>query len=120
MDIASIFNITKQENAAIDEAINSTLDANSTDEQKVFYQETQASYIKFIGIYLFYAYYFVVICVLYVLIFRQTNISKFTRIGIFIAFVIYPFIIGYIESTVLEVISYSYAIISGTVYRKFD
>jgi hypothetical protein len=120
MDIVSTFNITKQENAAIDEAINSTLDANSTDEQKVFYQETQASYIKFIGIYLFYAYYFVVICVLYVLLFRQTDISKFTRMGIFIAFAIYPFVIGYIESIVLDAISYSYALLSGTVYRKFD
>lgn len=116
MDLITLFNITKQENVAIDQAIHLTTDNNSIDKQKVYYQETRVSYIKSIGTYLFYAYYFIVICVLYVLLFRQTGFSIPARFAIFIGFVVYPFLIGYLERSIINALMYCYAFINGNVY----
>ena len=115
-NLISVFNTTKQENNAIDTSLQNTKDENSIDEQKTFFQQTQAFYIKSASAYMFYVYYFIVICVAFILLFRQKHINGYIRLLILTLFAIYPFVIGYIETFVLNVLKFFYAFINGNVY----
>jgi len=115
-NLISVFNTTKQENNAIDNSLHVTKDENSIDEQKTFYQQTEAYYIKSASAYMFYVYYFIVIGVAFILLFRQNHINVYIRLLIITIFSIYPFIIGYIETYILNILKFFYAFINGNVY----
>lgn len=118
--IAALFSSTKQQNIAIESSIQNIKDTNSIDEQKIFYHQQNGNIIITINYFLFYIYYFLVIGIAFILLFRQKNVSILIRLIILVSFIFYPFIIGYIEQILFSIFNFCYAIINGNVYYNND
>lgn len=117
-DWTAIYENTSIQNKSIESEIHNLLDDRTIDDQKIYYQVEEIRIIIAINTYLFYIYYLFVILVCYVVIFRQKYVNKYARAAIIIGFIIYPFVIGYLERFLYHNYKYIAAYYNGEVYHK--
>lgn len=116
-DWTAIYESTSIQNKSIESEIHDLLDDHTIDNQKIYYQAEEIRTIVDINTYLFYIYYLFVILVCYVVIFRQKYVNKYARAAIIIGFIIYPFVIGYVERLLYNNYKYIAAYYNGEVYH---
>jgi hypothetical protein len=116
-DWIGIYQDTSIQNKQIESEIHDMLDDSTIDNQRVVYQAEEIKWFIDINTYLFYIYYLFVILVCYVVIFRQKYGNRYSRAVIIIGFIIYPFVIGYIERLLYNNYKYIAAYANGQVYH---
>ena len=114
-DIKTVQHFQNQNNA-LDQTIQNMNDLYSTDDQKVVYQSAQIEYLNTINTIFYFIYFALLIVVAFILIFKIQTISLFMRVIIAILFILYPFIIGFIEHYLYMAGKYISALLTGTVY----
>ena len=116
-DYKNLYNILNQQNLAIAPTIQNTKDVYSTDDQKSQYQSAQNANLDTINIALYYVYYGLLVVVAYILI-MKTTMNIYIRVGMAAMFVVYPFVINYIEYYLYVMYSYLQAVLNGNVYTS--
>ena len=107
--------LTKQ-NAELEVVIQNMSELYSTDDQKVNYQSIQIDFINTINYVLYIVYFALLVVVAFILLFNMPTYNIYIRGLIALLFIVYPFIIGYIEYILYIVFSYVYAMLNGNVY----
>lgn len=112
------FQQVQNENKKLAEQIRISSDIYSTDHQKVQFQTQNLEYVLNINFYLFWFYYLLIFLLIVVYLFFKTDISRIYRIGIILAFGIYPLVIETLEKMIYFFIMYTYSLIMGNVYLR--
>lgn len=115
-DYSNVFYSIKNQNIALENTKNILLEKYSVDDKRTEFQLDNLSYIKRINTYLFYFYIFIIVVISISLLFSKRNYSFLLRFIIILCFIIYPFVILWIETTLYELFKYTFAIIFGKVY----
>lgn len=107
--------MVKKQNEKLDDQLKKLKERNSTDFQRTKYENKTISTYSFVNSALLWVFYLVVLVVA-VLIFRTSAVGLYAKVAIIVAFLIYPFIVNSAERILYKLLSYSYALMSGTVY----
>ena len=113
------FQQVRNENEKLNEQIRISSDIYSTDNQLVNFQLHDLEYMTYINFYLFWLYYLLVFIIIIYLYFKS-DISRWYRIAIILAFGIYPLIIKPIEKMVYFVMIYIYSLLSGNSFLNMS
>ena len=117
-DKQKLYLSVKAQNDAIEPTIQNTADLYSTDDQKVSYQTTQTNNLKTINTALYYIYFALLVVIGFILVFYHETTNIYSKAFIAGLFIIYPFIINYLESFIYIISTYMWAFINGNVYRN--
>ena len=117
-DKQKLYLSVKAQNDAIEPTIQNTEDLYSTDDQKVSYQTTQTNNLKTINTALYYIYFALLVVIGFILVFYHETTNIYSKAFIAGLFIIYPFIINYLESFIYIISTYMWAFINGNVYRN--
>jgi hypothetical protein len=117
-DIQSLYNVLKAENTALENTINAQKNIFSLDSQKATYQAQKITSLLSTNAYIFYLYWIFLLVVLYKLYLKPLW-KWYIRLLILLAFVLYPFVIGFIETLILFILNYMYALINSNVYTNY-
>jgi hypothetical protein len=113
-----IYNEILQQNRILDEKFQHLKDSFTTDDQKVFYENQQYDYLTNVKNILFIFYYALVVILVFILFIsnRNDNVSKIWKAVIILLFIVYPYAIGIIETTVYTTFLFMYAMLNGDAY----
>ena len=114
----TLYNAITQQNSKLTSTINNMNSLYSTDDQKVLYQSAQLETLHTANTVLYLIYYALLLVIAFILVFNLPTFSIYVRGAIMAAFIIYPFIIGYIEVGISWLLGYIYALINGNVYTN--
>lgn len=90
----------------------------SSDDQKVYYQRQQVDSLKVKNGYLMIFYFLLWFGLLYVLFGMANETSQPVKIAIAIVFLLYPFLISFVEIKLYVLLRYLWSMINGNVYMK--
>ena len=120
-DCILIYNLYRNINSNLDDQ-NKKLEAQyknvgeiySTDYQKSNYQHENVTYYRFMNNILFVVYYILVFFVIFKVV--PSNMLRAVKGLIIGMFLLYPFVIQYVEILLYGILKYIYALITGTLY----
>jgi hypothetical protein len=100
------------------ETQNQNIDANyATDKSKSLYKTEKVVQLRSYNFILFIIFYIcVILLTLYLFLLKRSTFSLITKISLIVFFILYPFIIDYIEQYGYFLYNYIYAYISGLAY----
>ena len=113
---SNIFHSIKNQNIALENTKEILKEKYSVDDKRNEFQLDTISYIKQINTYLYYFYIVLIIIITSFLLFSKRDIPLLQKLIIIFCFIIYPYIILWIETTLYELFKYTFSIIFGTVY----
>jgi hypothetical protein len=89
----------------------------ATDKSKSLYKTEKVMQLRSYNFILFIIYYIcVILLALYLFLLNRTTFSLITKIALIVLFVVYPFMIDYIEQYGYFLYNYIYAFIGGVAY----
>ena len=106
----------KNENKLIKDQIQKNKDTYSTDNAIFMYQNNNLIFLKSVNFVIFVFYYCVFIFFIYFLIFKNMTIEKSSKVLMIIFFLLFPFIIKYIENYIVFILSFFLSMIFGNVF----
>jgi hypothetical protein len=113
-----LYNAVQWQNDMLQTSYSKLRDIFSTDNQKVKYLLDNMNWYVYVNYYLWYIYYFVSLAVLYCVFYgKDRGFSVYTKVLIFIAFLVYPLVIASIEYGILDWLYYLYSLFRGSVYQ---
>jgi len=120
-DCNLIYNLYRNINSNLEDQ-NEKLDAQykkvgeiySTDYQKSNYQHENVTYYRFMNNILFVVYYILVFFVIFKVV--PSNMLRAVKGLVIGMFLLYPFVIQYVEIILYGILKYIHALITGTVY----
>ena len=113
-----LYNAVQWQNDMLQTSYSKLRDIFSTDNQKVKYLLDNMNWYVYVNYYLWYIYYIVSLAVLYcVFDGKDRGFSVYTKVLIFIAFLVYPLVIASIEYGILDWLYYLYSLFRGSVYQ---
>jgi hypothetical protein len=114
-DIETLYQNLLAQNISLENTIEEQKNIYSIDSQKINYQSRQTSFILWMNKYFLYFYGLLLLLVIYKL-YLKNEWNKYFRVFIFLLFVIYPFVIGFIETWIAFIFNYFYALLNVNVY----
>jgi hypothetical protein len=113
-----LYNAVQWQNDMLQTSYSKLRDIFSTDNQKVKYLLDNMNWYVYVNYYLWYIYYIVSLAVLYCVFYgKDRGFSVYTKVLIFIAFLVYPLVIASIEYGILDWLYYLYSLFRGSVYQ---
>ena len=113
-----LYNAIQWQNDMLQTSYSKLRDIFSTDNQKVKYLLDNMNWYVYVNYYLWYIYYIVSLAVLYCVFYgKDRGFSVYTKVLIFIAFLVYPLVIASIEYGILDWLYYLYSLFRGSVYQ---
>jgi archaellum component FlaC len=90
----------------------------SSDDQKVYYQGQQVDSLKVKNGYFMIFYFLLWFALIYVLFGMANETSQPVKTAILIVFLLYPFLISFVEIKLFELLRYLWSMLNGNVYMK--
>jgi hypothetical protein len=98
----SLYNITKNENANLQKSMDDANGKETTDNRMSAYRTIQVDNYARYNLYLFYIYFIFLFIVIVLLFMSKKKIGMYSKILFIILFVLYPFIINYLENGLMK------------------
>lgn len=112
------YDIINDQNITLESTIQNMNALYSTDDQKSLYQSEQNSTLNTAIYVLYFIYFALLIVIAFILVFNLPETDIYIRGAIMAAFILYPFLIGYIEIILYISWTYAYSILNGNVYTN--
>lgn len=112
------YNTINSQNIALTTILQNMNALYSTDDQKSLYQSAQNTTLNTAIYVLYFIYFALLIVIAFILVFNLPTIDIYFRAAIMAAFILYPFIISYIEMILYISGLYLYSILNGNVYTN--
>jgi len=110
-------NVKKQNDILKTQIEEKAIDLN-VDDQLVFYQSQKVPTFKWINFILYWVYQILIVITLIVLFFFNKTMGTNFKILFVLLFILYPYLIGYLEKLVYFFLSYLYNVFIGEPYSK--
>lgn len=110
-------NVRKQNKILKTQIDEKSVDLN-IDDQLVHYQQQKIDIMKWITYFFYWIYHILIFITLFFLFYFNKTLSIFKKIAYILFFIVYPYVIGYVEKMVYFCMTYFYTIIIGEAYNR--
>ena len=115
-EYVNLFHSIKNQNDALSNTKKILKDRYSIDDKRIDYQTEEIGFVRTINNYLFYFYFILAFVIVFILIFSKKDRPLYIRFLIGTLFVVYPFMILWLEGIIYETFKYTFALMMGKVY----
>jgi predicted nucleic acid-binding Zn ribbon protein len=110
------YNVILNQNHSLQNTIKNVKEVYSTDDRKIIYENEGITRFKTMSFYLLIIYYILIVLLITFIMNTKKKVTRNTKIMLILLFIIYPFIIGYIENIIYRIFIYIYTFIRGEAY----
>lgn len=117
-DINESYKIILNQNQSLQNTIKNISEVYSTDDRKTIYENEKNAGFQTIYNYLLVLYYALIVLLGILFTNTKKKVTLREKIIILCLFILYPFVIDYVENIIFDIFIYIYTFIRGTTYHK--